>query len=140
MFSGQRYFTGLRMLLLLLVALAGFAYVSTEASLEKGDAPVAALVQAPSVVLDVSATIVSAEHYLGLDGRRDRRLHSAGRGEPWERPRLHGFRFRAHQGDGVSAPDLSEHFDLLSGGRHPGPARDLQRQYQRRRCGRDTDL
>lgn len=59
MFSGQRYFTGLRMLLLLLVALAGFAYVSTEASPEKGDAPEVALVQAPSVVLDVSATIVS---------------------------------------------------------------------------------
>ncbi|MGB7925718.1 MAG: hypothetical protein WCF57_20945 [Pyrinomonadaceae bacterium] len=55
MFSGQRYFTGL--CLLLLLALAGFAYVSTEASPEKRDA--AALVQAPSVVLDASSTTVS---------------------------------------------------------------------------------
>jgi hypothetical protein len=57
MFSGLRYFTGPRVLLLLL-ALAGFAYVSTGARAVKHDA-LAALVQAPSVVLDASSTTVS---------------------------------------------------------------------------------
>nr|AIA11255.1 PKD domain protein [uncultured bacterium] len=57
MFPGQRYFTGL-CLTLLLSALAWFAYVSTEASPER-HAERAALVQAPSVVLDASSAAVS---------------------------------------------------------------------------------
>lgn len=55
MFSGQRHFTGL---CLLLLGLAGFAYVSTEASPERRYAS-AGLGQAPSVVLDASSTTVS---------------------------------------------------------------------------------
>jgi hypothetical protein len=55
MFSGQRYFTSL---CLLLLALAGFAYVSTEASPERRVAA-EATAQAPSVVLDASTTTVS---------------------------------------------------------------------------------
>ena len=56
MFSGQRFLSGL---CLLSLALAGFAYVSTEASPEKRKVSTATLAQAPSVVLDASSTTVS---------------------------------------------------------------------------------